>query len=130
MSEPRIACSVVVLTLNEERNIGAGLESVAGFDECYVLDSGSTDGTREIAASLGAAAASNRFTSFGQQRNWAHDHIPLKHDWVLHLDADERMTPALAREIGTVIAADTGKLAGFHIPERTLLRGGWLAIRN
>jgi glycosyltransferase involved in cell wall biosynthesis len=126
MSEPRIACSVVVLTLNEERNIGACLESVAGFDECHVLDSGSTDGTLGIAARLGAAAASNRFTSFGQQRNWAHDHIPLKHDWVLHLDADERMTPALAREIATVIAADAGKLAGFHIPERTLLRGGWL----
>ncbi|MEJ0036295.1 MAG: glycosyltransferase family 2 protein [Gammaproteobacteria bacterium] len=126
MTAPRIPCSVVVLTLNEERNIGACLESVASFDECYVLDSGSTDATLKIAARLGAAAASNAFASFGQQRNWAHDNLPLRQSWVLHLDADERMTTALANEIGTVIAADTGKLAGYHIAERTLLRGGWL----
>ena len=126
VNAPRIPCSVVVLTLNEERNIGACLESVASFDECYVLDSGSTDATLKIAARLGAASASNGFVSFGQQRNWAHDHLPLKQSWVLHLDADERMTPALASEIASVIAADTGKLAGYHLAERTLLRGGWL----
>lgn len=126
MNTSRIPCSVVVLTLNEERNIGACLESVAGFDECYVLDSGSTDATLKIAARLGAASASNPFVSFGQQRNWAHDHLPLRQSWVLHLDADERMTPALASEIASVIADDSGKLAGYHIAERTLLRGGWL----
>ena len=126
MNAPRIPCSVVVLTLNEERNIGACLESVACFDECYVLDSGSTDATLKIAARLGATSASNAFVSFGQQRNWAHDNLPLKQSWVLHLDADERMTPALASEISSVIAADTGKLAGYHLAERTLLRGRWL----
>lgn len=126
MSSPRIACSVVVLTLNEERNIGACLDSLAGFDDCHVLDSGSTDATLKIAARCGASSGVNAFTSFGQQRNWAHDHLPLRHGWVLHLDADERMTSALAEEIGSVIRADEGKFGGYHIAERTLLRGGWL----
>ena len=126
MSHPYIGCSVVVLTLNEERNIGACLGSLDGFDDCYVLDSGSTDATLKITARHGATAATNPFTSFAQQRNWAHDHLPLQHGWVLHLDADERMTPELTEEIASVIRADTGKLGGYHIAERTLLRGGWL----
>ena len=126
MGSPRIACSAVVLTLNEERNIGACLGSLADFEECHVVDSGSTDATLKIAARHGAAVALNPFTSFGQQRNWAHDHLPLRHGWVLHLDADERMTPALAEEIASVIRDDAGELGGYHIAERTLLRGGWL----
>jgi glycosyltransferase involved in cell wall biosynthesis len=126
VNNPRIPCSVVVLTLNEERNIGPCLESLAGFDDCHVLDSGSTDATLQIAARYGATSGLNPFTSFGQQRNWGHDHLPLRYGWVLHLDADERMTPALAEEISSVIRADEGKFGGYHIAERTLLRGGWL----
>lgn len=126
MKTSRIACSVIVLTLNEERNIGACLQSLSDFDDCHVLDSGSTDSTLAIAARHGASAAIHPFVSFGQQRNWGHDQLPLKHRWVLHLDADERMTPPLAEEIDAVIAADSGKVAGYHLAERTLLRGGWL----
>ena len=126
MDVARIACSVVVLTLNEERNIGACLASLPGFDDRHVLDSGSTDATLKIAERYGAAAGMNPFTSFGQQRNWGHDHLPLQHRWVLHLDADERMTGVLAAEIASAIDADDGKLAGYLIPERTLLRGRWL----
>ena len=126
MDVARIPCSVVVLTLNEERNIGACLASLPGFDDRHVLDSGSTDATLRIAARYGAASGMNPFASFGQQRNWGHDHLPLQHRWVLHLDADERMTGVLAAEIASVIDADDGKLAGYLIPERTLLRGRWL----
>ena len=126
MSTRQVECSVIVLTLNEERNIGACLESLAGFDDLHVLDSGSTDATLRIAARCGAASAFNPFTSFGQQRNWGHDHLPLRSRWVLHLDADERMTARLAVEIAAVLAADDGTLAGYHVAERTLLRGGWL----
>jgi glycosyltransferase involved in cell wall biosynthesis len=115
-----------VLTLNEERNIGACLDSVGGFDDCHVLDSGSTDATLAIAARYGARSANNPFSSFAQQRNWGHDQLPLRHRWVLHLDADERMTPALAREISSVIERDVGTNAGYLLAERTLLRDGWL----
>lgn len=118
--------SIVVLTLNEANNIGECLDSAAAVPDRFVLDSGSTDGTVAIAASRGAYVAVNPFSSFGQQRNWAHDHLPLAHDWVLHLDADERLTPALLEEAQSAILADDGRLAGFYLAERTLLRGKWL----
>lgn len=121
-----IACSVVVLTLNEARNLPACLSSVRGFDDVHVLDSGSTDGTRDIARAFGAQVAEHPFHSFGQQRNVAHDHLPLRHDWVLHLDADERLTPALRQEIAEAVQGDDGRLAGYYLAERTLLHGRWL----
>jgi len=126
MSDARIPCSVIVLTLNEERNVEACLESLRSFADVHVLDSASTDGTCAIAERLGANVATNPFAGFGQQRNWGHDHLPLKHKWVLHLDADERMTPLLAAEIERAINADDGRFAGYLIAERTLLRGRWL----
>lgn len=119
-------CSVVVLTLNEEINIGACLQSLADFEDVHVLDSGSTDRTVEIARTHAAQVAHNKFQSFGEQRNWAHDCMPLRNDWVLHLDADERMTPALRAEVEIEIAQDRGALAGHFIAERTLLQGRWL----
>ena len=122
----KIPCSVVVLTLNEQCNIRPCLESLAAMDDVHVLDSGFVDGTCDIARQWGAKVATNAFRSFGDQRNWAHDHLALNHDWVLHLDADERLTDALAEEIRLAIAADNGSLAGWLIPEMTLLNGRWL----
>ena len=121
-----IPCSVVVLTLNEQANLRPCLASLGQTQDVHVLDSGSTDGTCEIARQCGAQVANNPFRSFGDQRNWAHDRIALRHDWVLHLDADERLTAPLAQEIRQVIAADVGLLAGWLIPEMTLLNGRWL----
>jgi glycosyltransferase involved in cell wall biosynthesis len=128
-----LACSVLVLTLDEARNLDDCLASLAGFDDVHVLDSGSTDATVAIAEARGARVSFNRFTSFGQQRNWGHDHAPLRHRWVLHLDADERMTPALREEIAAVIRADEqalqagpAEVAGYFIAEQTLLHGQWL----
>ena len=121
-----IPCSVVVLTLNEQANLRPCLASLGDTRDVHVLDSGSTDGTCEIARQCAAQVATHPFRSFGDQRNWAHDQLPLRHDWVLHLDADERLTAALAREVRDVIAADAGSLAGWLIPEMTLLNGRWL----
>jgi glycosyltransferase involved in cell wall biosynthesis len=118
--------SVVVLTLNEAANIAQCLDSAADADEVFVVDSGSTDATVAIAAARGARVATNPFSSFGQQRNWAHDSLPLAHDWVLHLDADERLTLALLKEATARVLADDGSLAGFYLAERTLLQGSWL----
>jgi glycosyltransferase involved in cell wall biosynthesis len=122
----KIPCSVVVLTLNEQSNIRPCLESLGQMDDVHVVDSGSTDGTCEIARQCGAQVGINAFRSFADQRNWAHDHLALRHDWVLHLDADERLTDDLAQEIRLAISADTGSTAGWLIPERTLLNGQWL----
>ena len=123
---PAPACSVIILTLNEQLNLGSCLESLAAFDDVHVIDSGSTDDTAAIASRFGAKLSANRFRSFGQQRNWGHDQLPLRYAWVLHLDADERMTPELESEIRDTIAADRGQHAGYYIAERTLLHGRWL----
>lgn len=121
----RPAVSVVVLTYNEEANVAECLRSCAWCDDVHVLDSGSTDRTVELARGLGATVHVNPFRSFGRQRNWAIDHVPHRHDWVFHLDADERFTPELVDEIGRVTAGDPG-VAGFFVPHKLIFMGRWL----
>jgi acetyltransferase-like isoleucine patch superfamily enzyme/glycosyltransferase involved in cell wall biosynthesis len=121
----RPAVSVVILTLNEEVNLRACLESCAWCDDVHVLDSGSEDGTVGIARELGIPVHVHPFESFGKQRNWAIDHIPLKHDWVFHLDADERFTPELVAEMGRRLSQDPPE-AGYHVPHKLMFMGRWL----
>lgn len=118
--------SVVILTHNESMNLPATLDSCAWCDDVVILDSGSTDGTVEIAEARGVGVYHHGFESFGKQRNWAIENIPLKHDWVFHLDADEHFTPALVDEMRQRIAAAPGTLAGFHVPHKLMLHGQWL----
>ena len=120
--------SVVILTLNEERNLAACLRTLPGVDDIHVLDSGSTDRTAEIARAHGARVTINAFQNFAQQRNHAHDHLPFRHPWVFHLDADERMTPALLAELRTVAAAQSARREadGFWVAPRMLWQGHWV----
>ncbi len=120
-----VPVSVVILTLNEEINVADCLASCAWSDDVHVLDSGSTDRTVGIAKSLGAGVHHHRFESFGAQRNWAIDNIPMRHDWIFHLDADERFTPELVAAMGRLIASDPAE-AGFHIPQKLMFMGRWL----
>lgn len=117
--------SVLILTLNEEVNIADCLASCAWSDDVHVLDSGSEDRTVEIARSLGAQVHVHPFESFGKQRNWAIDNIPLKYDWVFHLDADERFTPALVAEIDRLLSSGPSD-PGFHCPSKMMFMGRWL----
>lgn len=122
---PRPPVSVVILTLNEEINIRGAIESCAWCDDVNVLDSGSTDRTAEIAREAGANVFVNPFKSFGAQRNWAIDNIPLKHNWVFHLDADERFTPELVEEMAGLVAAEPQE-AGFFVANQMILDGTWI----
>lgn len=115
----------MILTYNEEGNIGGAIASCAWSDDVHVLDSGSTDRTAEIARGAGASVHTNRFESFGKQRNWAIDNIALKHDWVFHLDADERFTPELVAEIAGVLAGGASE-AGFYVANQMILNGVWI----
>ena len=117
--------SVVILTLDEEINVGACVESLEGIDDIHVLDSGSEDRTCEIAERMGAKVSINPFESFGKQRNWAIDNMPLENDWVLHLDADERMTPELLAEIRSLVESDPTE-AGYFVPSKLMFMGRWL----
>ena len=122
---PRPAVSIVVLTLDEEVNIEDCLASCSWSDDVHVLDSGSHDRTVELAERAGARTHVNLFRSFGQQRNWAIDHIQTRHDWVFHLDADERFTTEIVREIADVLASSPSE-AGFHVPSKLMFMGRWL----
>jgi glycosyltransferase involved in cell wall biosynthesis len=99
------ALTVIIPCRDEQRNIAACIESVQGLaDEIIVADNGSTDGTLAIARRLGCRIIEREFIGYANFKNWA---IPqAEHEWVLILDADERMTPELADEIRRVLASD------------------------
>ena len=102
--EPAVRLSVIVITKNEAAHIAACLESVAFADQIVVLDSGSTDDTPELARRAGAQVHHTAdWPGFGPQKNRALD--LADGDWVLSLDADERVPPELADEIRRVVAA-------------------------
>ena len=91
---------MIVPTLNERGNIEACLRSAAGFAERVVVDSGSTDGTVEIARAMGATVAPFRWNGrYPKKRNWTLDNHPLQSEWALFLDADERVTPQFEAEL-------------------------------
>lgn len=111
MDRPRL--SVFLIVRNEASRLGECLASVAAIaDELVVLDSGSTDETVAIARSAGARVAAQPFAGYGPQKQAALD--LCTGDWVLSLDADERVTPGLAQEITRTIAAP-GALDGYAI---------------
>lgn len=129
---PRVALrppvSVVILTYNEESALPKCLSSCQWCDDVHVLDSGSTDRTRQIASEMGAQVHVHEFKSFGEQRNWAIDNIAFKHPWQFHLDADERMTPQLVEEMEKVLGPTGASptASAFFVPSMTIFLGTWI----
>ena len=119
----RSAISVAIITLNEERNIRACLESVKWADEIVVCDSGSTDRTLVIAGEYGARTFHDAWRGFAGHKNLAVERT--SHPWVLVLDADERVPPALRREIEVVLDDPAGR-DGYLIPRRSYFLGEWV----
>ena len=115
--------TVTVITHNESRNVGAALASVSWADEIVVVDSGSTDETVEIARRAGARVEVRDWPGYGAQKN--HAASLASNDWILSLDADERVTPPLAREIRELIAG-TPAARGYRIPRIAFYLGRWI----
>jgi glycosyltransferase involved in cell wall biosynthesis len=119
-----LTLSIVIITFNEEANLARTLPSVVGLaDEIVVLDSGSTDRTREIAESFRAKFFTEPWKGFAAQKSSALE--KATGDWILSLDADEEVEPALADEIRTVLNANTS-VAGFWIPRKNFFMGRWI----
>jgi glycosyltransferase involved in cell wall biosynthesis len=122
---PGLAISVLILTLNEANNIAACIASLPWRDDVHVLDSDSTDATGEIAQAAGAALHTRGFDTYAAQRNFGLA-LPFKNEWIVSLDADERMTPELAaeieRRIGTADAAETM----YQVRRKDMFLGRWL----
>jgi glycosyltransferase involved in cell wall biosynthesis len=120
---PGAPVSVTVITLNEARNIDACLASVAWADEVIVVDSGSTDGTPDLARAKGAKVIVRDWPGYSAQKNFAAEQA--SHDWILSLDADERVTPELADEVRRTLAAGPAA-AGYQLPRVTFHLGRWI----
>ena len=124
-----ITLSVTIITRNERGNIAECLRSVSFADEWVVLDSGSTDGTQEIARSLGARVVdSPDWAGFGVQKNRVLD--LARGRWVLSLDADERVSPELAARIRAVVsaapAATDDAPVGYELSRLSRFCGQWM----
>jgi glycosyltransferase involved in cell wall biosynthesis len=115
--------SVTIITLNEAEHIGAAIDSVGWADEVLVVDSGSTDGTTALARARGATVLTRDWSGWIDQKNFAADHT--SHDWILSLDADERVTPALAAEVRALLATDP-PLGAYRMPRVTFHLGRWV----
>jgi glycosyltransferase involved in cell wall biosynthesis len=118
---PKVTATLI--TLNEAANIAAALGSVAWADEIVVVDSGSTDDTVALAQKAGARVEVRAWPGYSAQKNYAAS--IASHDWILSLDADERVTPALAGEIKALIASDPPR-RGYRVPRISHYLGRWI----
>jgi glycosyltransferase involved in cell wall biosynthesis len=118
--------SVTIITRNEAADIGEALASVSWADEIVVVDSESTDETVAIARQRHARVDVRAWPGYVEQKN--HAASLASHDWILSLDADERVTPALASEIQALMARAPEAIghAGFRIPRVTFHLGRWI----
>jgi glycosyltransferase involved in cell wall biosynthesis len=121
--------SAVIIAGNEEAKIGDAIRSVDWADEVLVIDSESTDRTREIAESLGARVVVQPWPGFSAQKQFGTDEA--KFDWIWSLDADERISPQLKAEILSIKNVETPPLDGYRIPrlayymDRPIRHCGW-----
>jgi len=131
-----IYISAAIITLDEEKNIAACLESLNWVDEIVVVDSLSSDRTKEIAESKGARVIDQAFLGHVKQKQLAVD--SCIHDWIVCLDADERVTPTLQQEIRDLFeqTAEQDLLSGYTVARKSfhlgkwIMHGGWYPDRN
>jgi len=117
--------SANIITFNEAGNIRAACESVAWADEIVVVDSESTDNTREIAAACGARVITHPWPGFAEQKQFAAE--AAAHGWIFSLDADERLSEELRESIERLRSRDESELAdGYLIARRAFYMGRWI----
>lgn len=116
--------SVLILTHQEEANIARCIAALDWCDDILVVDSFSTDRTVEIAKALGARVLQHPFANFAAQRNHGIEHGGMRHPWVLHLDADEIVTPEMRDEMMRRLPSATED--AFRVPAKMMFDDVWL----
>lgn len=117
---------VLIIAHNEALNLGHCLESLQGWvRKIHVIDSGSTDGTQELAQSMGAEVVHHDWEGYARQRNWALQHLDFSAPWTLVLDADESITPKLREELISIAEQSSEKVTenGYYINRLTWFIG-------
>lgn len=122
--ENRVPLSVVILTKNEVGRLADCLRTVQWADDVVVIDDESTDETVRLAESMGARVLRRKMDIEGRHRNWAN--AQARHEWVLSLDADERLTPELAQEIRALVASPSPEHKTYSIPRRNYIGPRWV----
>ena len=124
---PASNIDLIVLTYNEELNLEQCLQSVQGLAQnIFIVDSGSTDRTVDIARRYGAQVVTHEFTNQAEQFNWALDNLPIQSEWVLRLDGDEYLLPELKSEIISTLPHLPADLTGLYMKRRMIFLGRWI----
>jgi glycosyltransferase involved in cell wall biosynthesis len=123
-ADRKIPLSVAVIAQNEEKNLPGCLESVAFADQTVVVDSGSTDRTLEIARARGCDVFFHEWRGFGVQKQFAIDQC--RNDWILVLDADERIPDETRRAIGAIVGGEVQAAEGYSFPRKNFFQGRWI----
>ncbi len=117
--------TATIITLNEAENIREAIQTVEWADEILVIDSESTDATREIAEASGARVIVNSWPGFSKQKQFAVD--AANNDWIFSLDADERLSPELRASVDGLLKKDEAELAGgYRVARRAFYMGRWI----
>ena len=120
--------TIVILTKNEEANISILLDSLRGVNHpIFVVDSGSTDRTLDILNNRNIRWVHHEWTNYSGQRNWAQANLPEDSEWVLHLDAGERLTEGMRQWlINKNFADDVENVDGYMFARRAIFMGKWM----
>lgn len=126
-ASPSALISIVILTKDEEENLPVALQSLAPIGaDIFIVDSGSADRTVEIAEAGGCHVVQHAFTTHARQLNWALDNLPIRTDWVMRLDADERLTPELVTELRHELLRLPQDVTGLMLKRRVYFWGRWI----
>jgi len=122
----KVPISFLIPVRNEEKNLPRCLESISWADEILVVDSQSTDRTVEIAEQHGARVVQFHFNgTWPKKRNWTLDNVPIRHEWVFILDADETLPPGAEEELRTLVSGN-GRFDAYWVNRRFMFLGRWL----
>ncbi len=123
----RLPITAIVLAHNEELNLPACLKSLSDWcEKIFVVDSGSSDRTLQIVQEFHAEALSHPFETHAKQWNWALQNLPISTEWILALDADQRVTPEMQEELGRTLPKTPADVAAYYLPRKQFFRGRWI----